>query len=69
MGAIQQTIVMTDESSRKRFLQVCAPADSTLTQLTRIFVQYAQQNSAKLNYPAAFVAMLALWQAYPCKYE
>ena len=69
MSGIQDVITIGDSTTNRAMLQVCAPADSTLLQLIRIFVLYAQQNPTRLNLPAGEVAVMALWQAYPCNYQ
>jgi len=69
MSGIQDVITIGDSTTNRSMLQVCAPADSTLLQLIRIFVLYAQQNPTRLNLPAGRLAMMALWQAYPCNYR
>ena len=69
MSGIQDVITIGDSTTNRAMLQVCAPADSTLLQLIRIFVLYAQQNPTRLDLPAGEVAIEALWQAYPCNYQ
>jgi hypothetical protein len=69
MSGIKDVITIGDSTTNRAMLQVCAPVDSTLLQLIRIFVLYAQQNPTRLDLPAGEVAIEALWQAYPCNYQ
>jgi Rap1a immunity proteins len=61
MDAMQGLLAVSDA------LGVCAPDGTKLTQLVRIFVQYAQQNPGVLNKRAAQVALMAFQQTYPCR--
>jgi hypothetical protein len=47
-------------------LHICAPAETTLTQLVRTFIEYAERNTQRLNDPAEIVALSALSEAFPC---
>jgi Rap1a immunity proteins len=44
----------------------CLPAESTETQLIRIFVDYAQRHLAQLHKKASYTAILAFAEAFPC---
>jgi hypothetical protein len=47
-------------------LHVCAPAETSLTQLARTFTEYAESNAQQLNDPAETVVLRALITAFPC---
>jgi hypothetical protein len=64
MSAMQNMAVLVDESGT-RFLGVCPPADSTVMDFVRIFVQYARQQKAAADNAAASV-LPGLAQAFPC---
>jgi uncharacterized phosphosugar-binding protein len=48
-------------------LGACAPPESTLVQIIRVFVDYARKNPARLHLRAANIATAALRQAFPCR--
>jgi hypothetical protein len=52
---------------RKKYLKICAPSKSTLTQFIKIFEAYAEKNPQKLHEDWDLIALTALWQAFPCK--
>jgi hypothetical protein len=65
MSAMQNMAVLSDESGT-RFLGVCPPADSTVMDFVRIFVQSAgRQKAAPDNAAASVLPVLA--QAFPCR--
>ena len=51
----------------KRMLDVCPPPQSRLTQLVRVFVEFARKNPAKLHLNAAGITVDALSEAFPCQ--
>jgi Rap1a immunity proteins len=65
MSAIQNASVLVDGGGN-RLLGICAPADATLMDHVRIFVQYARRNQKDSPDNAAALAVIALSQAYPC---
>jgi len=65
-GVVQKLIIMADADRRPLF-NVCAPASSTRTQLTAIFVKYADDHPAKLHEDFLDIALEALRDAFPCK--
>jgi hypothetical protein len=65
MSAIQNASVLVDNGGN-RLLGICAPADATLIDHVRIFVQYARRNQKDTPDNAAALAVIALSQAYPC---
>jgi hypothetical protein len=64
MSAMQNMAVLVDESGT-RFLGVCPPADSTVMDFVRVFVQYAHKQKAPAENAAA-LALSGLAQAFPC---
>jgi hypothetical protein len=64
MSAMQNMAVLVDESGT-RFLGVCPPADSTVMDFVRIFVQHARKQKAAADNAAA-AALTGLAQAFPC---
>jgi hypothetical protein len=65
MSAMQNMAVLVDESGT-RFLGVCPPADSTVMDFVRIFVQHARKQQATAENAAASV-LPGLAQAFPCR--
>jgi hypothetical protein len=67
ISAIQDFAVITDASSKRPRVGFCLPPESTLMQLIRIFVDYAQRNPAQLHESGAWLSAAALAQAFPCR--
>jgi hypothetical protein len=68
-SGIQQAILIVPNSATKyedRILNVCAPMDSTRTELIQIFMAYTKQHPEQLHKDYFFVVMSALRAAYPC---
>lgn len=69
MSAMQNMAVLVDESGT-RLLGVCPPADSTVMDFVRIFVQRARKHSVRKHKAsadnAAAAALTGLAQAFPC---
>jgi hypothetical protein len=65
MSALQNMSALASDSGR-RLLGVCPPADSTLLDFVRIFVQYAREHKADLEENAAAAAFLGLAKTFPC---
>ena len=65
-GAIQKVIVHVDVT-RRPFYGVCAPPNSTLSQLVAIFVSYAEKNPQRLHEDGFDIALESLRVAFPCK--
>jgi Ssp1 endopeptidase immunity protein Rap1a len=65
MAAMQNASVLVDKEG-KRLLGICAPADATLLDHVRIFVQYARRNQKDAPDNAAALTVMALSEAYPC---
>jgi hypothetical protein len=64
MAAIQQLSTIREDN--RRILNACPPPTSTLTQLIRVFTNYAQSHPEELHQPAAWIAVNALRHAFPC---
>lgn len=65
LSATQDLTTLADTSGR-RLLGVCAPAETTLTQHIRIFTNYARTHPAELHLPSQVVVLKALRAAFPC---
>jgi hypothetical protein len=66
MSAVQQFTTLADQNG-KTFLNSCPPADTKLSDVIRIFVDYARSHPDKMNLKAAAVAYNAMADAFPCK--
>lgn len=64
--AIQDLSILAETDIKHPMLGFCPPAKSRLTQIIRVFVEYAEHNPAILHDSAAFVAVGALRNAFPC---
>jgi len=62
----QSMISLTTLDGKTRVLGVCAPANSTRTQIIAIFVEYARRNPRRLNEDFILVALDALRDAFLC---
>ena len=58
------TIQFADESQRA--LSICAPPESTLVQLIKVFVTYANQHPERGHEDFWAVAYSALFDVFPC---
>jgi hypothetical protein len=65
MSAVQNMSVLVDESG-VRLLGLCPPANSTVLDFVKIYVQYARKKDAEDDNPAA-LALSGLAMAYPCR--
>ncbi len=66
MGATQQLLAYFGFDNLGP-LHSCPPPNTTLTQLTKVVINYAQKHPERLNLPAGVIAMVALQDAFPCK--
>jgi hypothetical protein len=64
--AIQNLSMIWDPSPPRPYLGACIPAGVSVLQQVRIFMNYVQRKPAYLHYNAAFLAVMALREAYPC---
>ncbi len=67
----QQMIMIVDYPSDKHplhpFFKVCAPEESTRTQLIAVFYEYAKKHPERYHEDFFFVALDAERAAFPCK--
>lgn len=66
-NAIENVIILADPATNQPLLGVCAPPTSTLTQIIRVFTDYAQRNPSELHESGVIVGLRALRQAFPCR--
>jgi hypothetical protein len=65
MQAMQDLSVLVDENGR-RLMGACPDERTTLLELTRAFVAYADRHSDGSDNDAALMVMAALREAFPC---
>jgi hypothetical protein len=67
-GTLQTAISVVPKSFPKDgpVLEVCAPEDSTHSQLIKIFMAYAMKHPEELHKDYFFVALAALREVFPC---
>jgi hypothetical protein len=67
-AVVQTAVGLIDagDASKLPFFRVCAPKQSTRTQLIAIFVEYARVHPESLHEEFFFVAIAALRTAFPC---
>ena len=63
---LQRVIGATDTRGKPLF-SVCAPENSTRTQLMTIFLRYTENHPEHLNKPFVDTAIASLRQAFPCR--
>jgi len=66
-GSFQKAITYASDTDKERFFGVCAPADSTRTQLIQIFIAYAKRHPEELNKEFFDVALEATIEAFHCR--
>jgi hypothetical protein len=66
-SSLQQVIVIRDVGAKHPILQICAPEETTLVQLIRLFDSYARRHPERMQEPFIEVALAALGSAYPCR--
>lgn len=64
-SVVQWAVVLVDDVGTRRF-GVCAPPESTRTQLVAVFVEYARRNPARLHERFTAVVFDALRDSFPC---
>ena len=68
LNAIQGVTRLSKPADPNRgLLGVCTPEDTRITQLIRIFTDYAQHKPAELHEPAWVIAIRAWTAAFPCR--
>lgn len=65
---LQQLAVIAYDNGR-RYLNVCAPAESTRLQYIKLFTNYASKHPEHLHRSFGLVALMALHEAFPCDRE
>jgi hypothetical protein len=65
-ASIQTVVTIADQKSMKPFFDVCAPAESTRTQLIQIFLVYAQAHPEEYQKDYFAVALTSMHKAFPC---
>jgi hypothetical protein len=65
MGAVQDLSVAVDETG-KPLLGFCPDPKTTLTQLIRVFTNYARTHPQELHQNASMLVLNAMAQAFPC---
>jgi hypothetical protein len=65
-GVVQNVIWVADPSQGRRLFEVCAPSESSRTQLIAIFVDYVKHNPKTMSDKFFFTARAALANAFPC---
>jgi hypothetical protein len=66
MGAVQDLSVLSDDAGQRLFHSCPAP-NTTLTQLIRVFTNYARTHPQELHEKASLLVIKALAQAFPCR--
>lgn len=65
LQGIQELSALVDRPDHF-ILGICLPIEGQLTQLIRVFIEYARKNPALLHEPAAMVELRAFRDAFPC---
>jgi len=63
---IQTLVRIVDQDTLKPLFHVCAPGESTRTQLIQIFLVYAQAHPEEYQEDYFAVAMSSMQKAFPC---
>ena len=69
VASLQELSRWVAPQQKKPVLHVCAPKQSTRSQLILIFVEYAKHNPKLLHEDFVTVALAALRDAFPCSME
>jgi hypothetical protein len=64
---IQTLVRIVDQDTFKPLFHVCAPGESTRTQLIQIFLVYAQAHPEKYQEDYFGVALTSMQKAFPCQ--
>ncbi|WP_374207864.1 Rap1a/Tai family immunity protein [Bradyrhizobium sp. 190] len=67
LGAFQELSAIRHDGEKIPITRACLPAESSLVQLIRVFVSYAQKHPEDLHQRAGLVALEALQAAFPCR--
>jgi Rap1a immunity proteins len=66
MGAAQDFSAMVNNQTEKRLLNSCPGPKTTLTQLVRVFTNYARAHPQELHDKASLLVYRAMLNAFPC---
>ena len=66
MGAAQDFSAMVNNQTGKRLLNSCPGPKTTLTQLVRVFTNYAKAHPQELHEKASLLVYRAMLNAFPC---
>lgn len=66
MGAAQDFSAMVNNQTGKRLLNSCLGPKTTLTQLIRVFTNYARTHPQELHEKASLLVYRAMLNAFPC---
>jgi hypothetical protein len=66
MSAVQDFSVMVNNQTHERLLNSCPGPDTQLTQLIRVFTNYAKTHPQELHEKASLLAYRAMQIAFPC---
>jgi Rap1a immunity proteins len=66
MSAVQDFSVMVNDQTQERLFNSCPGPDTQLTQLIRVFTNYARTHPQELHEKASLLVYRALVSAFPC---
>jgi hypothetical protein len=66
MGAVQDFSIMVDYETEKTLFRSCPGPDTKLTQLIRVFTNYARAHPQELHEKASRLVYRAMLSAFPC---
>jgi Rap1a immunity proteins len=67
MGAVQDfSVIVMDDQTGKPLLNSCPGPNTTLTQLIRVFTNYARTHPEELHEKASLLVYRAMLSAFPC---
>lgn len=64
--AVVQKVINAIDTDKRPIFGVCAPKESTRTQLIAVFVEYARRNPSRYHEDFFAVALASLQAAFPC---
>jgi hypothetical protein len=66
MGAVQDFYIIVDDQTRTPLLSACPGPKTKLTQLIRVFTNYARAHPQELHEKASILVYRAMLEAFPC---
>jgi Rap1a immunity proteins len=66
MSAVQDFSIIVDSETREPLLNFCPGPKTTLTQLIRVFTNYARTHPQELHEKASVLVLRAIQIAFPC---